>query len=148
MKHLLFISFLFFALIVFSFTAYTQINLSDSLKIESLKKVLQTQKEDTNKVKTYAGLLWEYQWNAPDSALAYSFAALELARKLNFVNGEIQILHSTGEALASRGNFSQALAMQLKTLELAKKTDNPNEILSTYIWIANVYFYSKDYLTL
>ena len=43
---------LLFILSAFSFKAYSQASVADSLKIDSLKKVLLTEKEDTNKVNT------------------------------------------------------------------------------------------------
>ena len=50
MKNLLYILSFSLVLIIFSFEAYTQTNATDLLNIDSLKKVLQTEKEDTNKV--------------------------------------------------------------------------------------------------
>lgn len=82
MKNLFVTLFLFFTLVVFSFTGYTQRLEPDSLKIDSLEKNLQTAKEDTNKVNTL-NLLSQYTGN--DSvALMYAKQALSLAEKLNF----------------------------------------------------------------
>lgn len=132
--------FLFILLLLYSFNAHTE-----NITIDSLKMVLRKGKDDTNKVNAYANLLWNYQWSSPDSALAYSLAGLQLARKLNFVDGELRIMHSTGEALAIKGDFPRALATQFEALRLAENLGNRGKVLLAYTWIAAVYFYSEDY---
>ncbi|MFI5153493.1 MAG: ATP-binding protein [Chitinophagales bacterium] len=132
--------FLFILLLLYSFNVHTQ-----NKTIDSLKMILRKGKDDTNKVNAYANLLFNYQWSSPDSALAYSLAGLQLARKLNFVKGELRIMQSTGEALAIKGNFSRALATQFEALRLAENLGNHGEVLIAYTWIGAVYLYSEDY---
>ena len=69
------------ALLLFSIIAYTQNN-----TIDSLQKVLQTQKEDTNKVNVLLELCWAVDDSATTLQYSYARSALLLARKLNFKN--------------------------------------------------------------
>src|SRR4030095_12270805 len=100
---------------------------------------------DTNKVKLYAALSLEYQWSYPDSALSYSLPGLQLARKLHFEEGEIDVLLTMGQALAMKGNYSKGLEKELIALEIAEKLKSDRGIISSYISIGAVYYFSKDY---
>jgi len=67
--------------------------------VDSLKKALSQSDEDTNKVKLYVSLSWEYQWSYPDSALSYSLPGLQLAKKL-----QREFFKSPGNTIKSNGN--------------------------------------------
>ena len=69
---------------MYSFAAYTQ-----TAWIDSVKKVIATQKEDTNKVSTLINLSDAYKLSYPDSGLVYAQQALSLAEKLNYDYGDI-----------------------------------------------------------
>src|SRR4030095_3262272 len=107
---------------VFSFSLIVISSMSQHLyNVDSLKELLSRSKEDTNKVKLYAALSLEYQWSYPDSALSYSLPGLQLARKLHFEEGEIDVLLTMGQALAMKGNYSKGLEKELIALEIAEK---------------------------
>ena len=129
-------------LLVISSTAFAQ---SDSLYIDSLKKVLQTQREDTNKVNTYFEVGYFYQWSQPDSALRYAIPGLELAKKLNFSSGEYDMILPITEALSSKGNYSKALELRFHSIELAKQLKDPTKIANALALTGNVYAHAKDY---
>ena len=56
-------------------------------KIDSLKNVLKTAKEDTVKINCLNALAWEVKSNDPDKAIQYSKGALTLSEKINFKKG-------------------------------------------------------------
>ena len=86
MKSLLYKACLFNLFVVCSFTAYTQ---SDSLKIDSLKKVLLTEKDDTNKVNTLNAISNRlYLLGDIKNVNQYAYQALSLSKKINFKRGE------------------------------------------------------------
>src|SRR4051794_45569 len=62
----------------------------DSLYIDSLKRVLLTQKEDTNKVNTLNELSNYLSYQDTDSSFSYASLGLSLSQKLNYVKGEAQ----------------------------------------------------------
>jgi len=114
-------------------------------KIDSLKLELNKAGEDTNKVKTMVQLCWDYQWTNPDSALEYSLQALALARRIQYTTGEITILQIMGETLAVKGNFYEALQIQLKALQLCENLKLYEKVALSNFCIGNVYFYSENY---
>ena len=66
----------------FSFAAYTQNN-----TIDSLQKILQTQKEDTGKVNILIALGIQFRYTNIDTALYFANTALSLATRLNYEMG-------------------------------------------------------------
>src|SRR5258705_4472529 len=112
--------------------------------VDSLKKALSQSKEDTNKVRLYVNLSWEYQFSLPDSALSYSLPGLQLASKLHFEEGEFDNLTSLGMSLVTKGNYSKALETHLKAREIAERLNNHDKIDTNLWFIGGVYSYSGD----
>src|SRR4051794_9411463 len=82
-------TFLFLVLILYCFNSYAQSVLPDSLQFDSLKKVLQTEKEDTNKVNTLNALSHTLiQKGNYKNAMQLGNEALSLAEKLNYSRGK------------------------------------------------------------
>lgn len=127
-----------------SFAAHTQ-SLSD---IDSLKKVLVTQKEDTNKVITLYTLSFHYDSGSyADTALIYSQQALTLAEKLNYEPGIFWSQITLGESLAVLGNYPLALEYDFKALALAKKLNHNLMLCYGNGSLAACYYYMGDYAT-
>ena len=114
-------------------------------QIDSLKQELSKAKEDTTKVEIMVQLCWDYQWTNPDSALEYSLQALSLARRIKYTTGEITILQIMGETLAVKGNFYEALQIQLKALQLCEDLKLYEKVALSNFCIGNVYFYAENY---
>jgi hypothetical protein len=72
-------------------------------KIDSLEKVLKTEKEDTNKVKTLLLLGDAFQTSDPSKALNCGNQCLQLARRLNYKKGKISSLTVIGNATSNLG---------------------------------------------
>src|ERR1017187_4999658 len=119
-----------------------KVNAQDNIT-DSLKQLLSVAKEDTNKVQILIKLGWAYQWNKPDSAILYGLKARELSQQLNYIDGEIEIAFTLSEALCAKGNFSQALEIDLQAMQLAEKNGKQN--LFSESMIGSVYYYSGDY---
>ena len=83
--------------------------------IDSLKEVLQTQKEDTNKVNTWASLSFMYRNMDADSGLYYGQHALALAQKLPWKTG-------MAKAYKCMGNNYYAMAASQKALECFQRS--------------------------
>ncbi len=136
MKNLFTIAFVFFTLVVFSFKGYTQRLEPDSLKIDSLQRVLQTAKEDTNKVNTL-NMLSQYMGN--DSvALMYAKQALSLAEKLDFKSGEANAYSNI--AIASIHTSRQdALKNYFSALQIWQALHDTTNICGVYNYITSLY---------
>jgi serine phosphatase RsbU (regulator of sigma subunit) len=91
-------------------------------KIDSLTKILTTQKEDTNKVYTLnrLGNALANMGNF-DDALTNFEASLELSKKLNYHFGIASSLNSCGKIYLNRSDYPEALEHFIQSLEEAEK---------------------------
>jgi two-component system, NarL family, sensor histidine kinase UhpB len=114
--------------------------------IDSLKRVLNQQKNDTNKVKLLYTLSFAYDAGSyADTALIYSQQALELAEKLNDEPGMFWSEITHGEALAILGNYPLALEYNLKALALAKKLNDPLKLCYGNGGMSSCYYNMGEY---
>jgi serine phosphatase RsbU (regulator of sigma subunit) len=91
-------------------------------KIDSLTKVLSTQKEDTNKVYTLNRLGNTLaNMGDLDEALINFEASLELSRKLNYHFGVTSSLNSCGKIYLNRSDYPEALEFFIQALQEAEK---------------------------
>ena len=112
--------------------------------IDSLKKVLQSQREDTNKVQTLNSLSVTYwQDDSYEDAMRYAKAALALAKKIQFRKGEANALVSIGMASGLKREPAE-LDYYLKAIEIYRSlgdkvglNDCYNSIMAMYIWQGN-----------
>jgi len=121
------------------------ININAQSKTDSFKYQLNKAKEDTNKVKILIDLCWDFQWENPDSSLAYSLPGLSLSRRLHYSDGEINILLLIGETLALKGDYYEALRIELQALQLCENLKLANKVALCNASIASIYFYSGNY---
>jgi two-component system, NtrC family, sensor kinase len=131
--------------LLFLFFSFIKISAQQKSYGDSLKQELAVAKEDTNKVKLLIALGGVYQWSYPDSGILYGQEALQLAEKLNFVDGEIGAYRTAIQAFSGKGNYPKALEAGLKALELSEKTGDSISIVWAYANIGGVYYYSNDY---
>ncbi len=117
---------------------------SDSLKINSLKKVLLTEKEDTNKVNTLnqmSGMLAHDK----NSAIAYANQALVLSQKLNYSIGEGNAFYTLGDIetgnnyINKKRDINKALEYFNKAIKIFKASGNQLKVADTYSEIADAY---------
>ena len=115
--------------------------------IDSLKHELTIAKEDTTKVHLLV-LLSDLFYNSyADTCVAYAQEALDLAKKINFENGILKAEFSLTGSLMTSGNYPLALDHGLKLLSLAKKTDDPNTLVSANGTLAFCYYNLGEYNT-
>ncbi len=133
---------LFIVLLLFSFTA-----LSQNTWVDSVKKVLPTQKEDTNKIWALKGLSDYYSFNNPDLGLIYAKKALVLSEKLKFDQGIFWSIVSLDHSLYITGNYTLELDYALKAFPLAKKLNDNYAIGWSNGMLADSYLNLGDYKT-
>jgi tetratricopeptide (TPR) repeat protein len=93
--------------------------LAQTKQMDSLKQVLLTAKEDTNKVKVLNNLSAKsLNIGSYDSSLIYAGDALLLAKKLVFQNGIAKAYNNTGNAYNLQGNYPEALKNYLACLKI------------------------------
>ena len=132
----------FLLLLMFSLHAYTQ-----PQWVDSAKKVLPMQKEDTNKVWALRGLSDYYSFNNPDSGLIYAKKALAMSEKLKFDQGIFWSIVSLDHSLYITGNYTLELDYALKAFPLAKKLNDNYAIGWSNGMLADSYLNLGDYKT-
>ena len=134
-------SILFWCFILYSFTAYTQ-----NKTIDSLQKVLATEKEDTNKVSTLLTFCRKFDSsNNYKNLMLYAKEALSLSEKINFDRGEAKAYTSIGAAYDYQNDFNDAIGNFLKALKIYQETRDSIGAARSYYYIGNIYNQPGNY---
>ena len=112
--------------------------------VDSLQHQLTHAKDDTSRIKQQAFLCLLYRLGNSDSSLFYGQQALESARKINYVQGEILALSFMSITLEQMGNLPKALETAFKAIEIAKANGLGNYSAALNA-IGEVYIVLKDY---
>src|SRR6266536_2610687 len=119
--------------------------------IDSLKRVLNTTKEDTLKGLAIWSLVDEYMWTRPDSGLYFANTGLTFIKdarvKNEFEKSKNHILYSFEIRMYAKGaiagslqrNDSLALKWAFKALQMAEKSKDKFDIPRVYANLSNVY---------
>ncbi|HEY5463046.1 MAG TPA: ATP-binding protein [Hanamia sp.] len=140
MKKLLIKLFLFSLCIIYSFNTIAQ-----GSYIDSLKKALLTEKEDTNKVKTLDYISY-YYWNAGDyeNAIQNAKAVLALATKINYKIGIADGYLFIGLAYnVKKDRFNESEYFN-KALALYKETGDKQQVINCYASMREAYLLDDD----
>ena len=118
-------------------------------QIDSLKTVLKTAKEDTNKVNVLNALS-KKQWIAGnyDSSLFYAKQALFLSDsvlKKDGLNGAATAHNNMGVCFYYLGNYPEALKNYFAALKIKEKLNDKKGIASSYGNIGMVYYNQENY---
>ncbi|HYK45154.1 MAG TPA: ATP-binding protein, partial [Parafilimonas sp.] len=124
--------------------AYAQ---SDPVVIDSLKRVLTTQKEDTNRVRSLDYLSAAYAWTKPDSAIIFGQQGLALATRIHDVRGEALIKHHMGLAFWLLGDYLQADKITFEALKYEESVRDTDEMINSYAIICSNKRDNGDYRT-
>ncbi|WP_461587162.1 ATP-binding protein [Winogradskyella sp.] len=102
-------------------------------KLDSLLNVLETQKQDTNKVKSYeqAYILLRYQDHK--QARKYVNEGLKLASKLDYKIGILNSYLAIGEYYETRGQQDSALVSYIKAQSIAQVINNREGLLEALV---------------
>jgi tetratricopeptide (TPR) repeat protein len=111
---------------------------SQTQVIDSLKRLLQTEKQDSARSILFQWLSYEYSFAKPDSAMLLARQGLELAKKIDFDKGEIIGLGSIGNLYSEMGDDAKALEILLQALKKSEdsKEENSARVLA---FISSVY---------
>jgi tetratricopeptide (TPR) repeat protein len=118
---------------------------SQNTKVDSLGKLLKTEKTDSNRVTLLWRLAEQYMVYKPDTSLLLAEKALLLARKINFMEGESRSIAILGSAHYMTGNYPKALESYFFQLKLAEKRNIPLKYASPLNNIGLMYILLEDY---
>ena len=141
MKRLLIKLCLFNLLLIFWVNVFAQ---NDSLQIDSLKKILLTQKEDTNKVKLLRHLSFVMRSSAKDSALFFAKQSLKLSQALHWNAGIAYADEMIGNIYVDISNKKNALEYYFEANKIFEVLNNQNEIASNYTGIGIIFLTLND----
>ena len=134
-----FLSFVFFLCSLFCF--------AQRAKIDSLQKLLLTQKEDTNKVKTLNILCSEnISIDSYKNAVQNANDAIILATKLHYQIGIGKAYNWLGVIYQDEGNFPESLKNLFVALKIHEKINNKGGIATAYNNIANIYGQQQNHV--
>ena len=89
--------------------------------IDSLKQLIQNEKQDTSRALLLFQLSRQYNFSKPDSALLFARQAVELSRKINFKKGEATGLRGIAAFFANTGNYPASLEINLQALKISEE---------------------------
>jgi tetratricopeptide (TPR) repeat protein len=125
---------------LYSFTTKAQYQ-----SIDSLKKVVQSQKEDTNKVNTFNAISLAYwQKDNYENAMQNAQNALSLSKTINFKKGEGDSYFWMGMAYGIKQNPEQ-LRYHLNALKIYEEIDNKKSMAECYEGIIANYMFQDKY---
>ena len=129
-------------LLIFCFSAesFAQLSVKDSLKI-----LLQKEKQDTGRVMLLTELAYAHYTNKPDTTIILALEALSLSQRIGFVKGQAASLNRIGSAYAVLGNRHKAMEVFLKALKLSEKINYINGISRNLNNIGLIYHKQGEY---
>jgi tetratricopeptide (TPR) repeat protein len=132
-------------LMMYSVLGYTQNNTRDSLRIDSLKKVLQTQEDDTNKVNTLIELSKNLARSEHgENAFQYASNASLLAEKINFPGGKGKAVNLIGLIYRSQKNYPGSLHNYFAAIKIFEETGDNQQAGNTYLEVASILYYNVE----
>jgi tetratricopeptide (TPR) repeat protein len=133
-------TFLLFTVCLNFISAYTQSN-----EIDSLKQLLQIEKQDTNRVLLLAELGNQLHEGNPDTAMALVLEALALSHQIGFLKGEAISLNRISNVYQVLGNYPKEMDVLLQALKINEKINNADGIERNWNNMGEVYFLEGDY---
>ena len=113
--------------------------------IDSLKKLLQIEKQDTGRVMQLCQLSKSYLYLKPDTALLLAQQSLSLSNKIGFAKGEAMSMNVIGIVFTNTGNYLKALQLHLKALKIAETSQDQKTIANSLLSISNDYSIMGDH---
>jgi len=108
--------------------------------IDSLTQVLQSNPNDTTRVRAMNLLSFEFKvLGKVDSALELSTSSLALAKKINFTRGEADAYFFLGQAYAGKGKSTDALINYLAAQKLYEQLKRNVELAETFYAMGSVH---------
>jgi len=105
----------------------------ESVYVDSLLQVIQSDAEDTTKVNSYILLANEYYSYDTDTTLYYSSQALSLAKKIGFKEGAAAAYNWSGYILELQGNLDSAVYNYNVALNIFLEVDDKMGVGESYI---------------
>jgi len=135
-------------LIPFSLNGQNEKNSNNELriKLDSIIRVVNNLKEDTNRINTLDDLYYlsiDYNY---DTALKYVDQSINLSEKLNFIKGIARSYECKANIYWYLNNYSQAEEFYLKALDKYEELQNKIKEVDCYNYLAEIYQNEGNYI--
>src|ERR1700743_3262049 len=118
---------------------------SQSRVADSLKLLLQSEKQDTTRVKLLSTIGTSYIFEKPGTGLAYVQQGLDLSRTINDKRGEAGCLNALGQLNRMMGNYTLGIKYHLQALQEFERLNDQNGVEAANFGIAGAYEDEGDY---
>ena len=126
--------------IFFSFAAIGQ-----TKEVDSLLKLLDKEKADSNRLKIYRTLGDFYIDNNPGKAIEYFNKAVDLSKKTNNNKQLANNCYSIAFCYRNTGDYSKSVEFYLKAVRVYEADKDYRRLANAYMSLAIVYSYNKDF---
>ena len=113
--------------------------------VDSLKKSLSVEGQDTNRIALLSNLSGEYMWSFADTGKMYAQDGLKLSKKLNYKYGEAQCSKNLCVSLMQEGDFTSALDYGFKALSIFENVRDSQNIALCHAILMICYREEGDY---
>lgn len=114
-------------------------------RTDSIKQLLASASEDTDKVKIFYNLSNEFDKNDDNkNALLYADSSLMLSKKLRFTSGEIKALIILGTCYDIDKDRDKAITYYLYAKELAEKINDNVQMVQVYLNLTELYKFEQN----
>lgn len=114
-------------------------------KIDSLKNLLNSQIEDTNKVITYRMLSGLLNLTDPQEGINYAKAGISLSKKLGFDKGTAGCLLNCSANFISLDQLDSSLVYIQEAIFYAEKVGDPNRLALVYLNRADIFMQKQEF---
>lgn len=119
-------------------------NAQSGKELDSLLKVLDTQKEDSNQQRTLSRIGSYYIDNNPGKALEYFERAAELAKKFNLSLRLANNYYDMGFCHLLKGDFDQSLNYYQQSEKIYETLKDNRRLVNALMSIGNVFFQNRN----
>ena len=113
--------------------------------IDSLKQLLQIEKQDTSRVMLLTRLARAYLYSKPDTSLLLCVQGLSLSQQAKFTKGEAFSLEGMADAFDNLGNYPKSLENYLMCLKIYETTNDVKGIRRCFGALGTVYAEQGEY---
>ncbi|MBL7731015.1 MAG: hypothetical protein JNM88_07540 [Chitinophagaceae bacterium] len=124
---------------------YSSYSFAQKAKADSLRRLLQTETNDTVRIKLLWSVASAMNRYKPDSALVLAQQALYEAQHAGYLEGESRSLGVLANTFMKIGNYPRSLELNLQKLQLEEKRNVPRNLASVLMNIGIVYALQEEY---
>ena len=121
------------------------VGFGQSKQIDNFSKQLSVARDDKSRVMLLSEIGYYTRLINLDTAMLISSRALELARSINYLQGEANALSSVGAAYRMGGDMQNSMFYQFESLRLSQKYNFKNEMAKAYLGIGVIHSDLKDF---